>query len=164
MNTLEIVQLLQSDLYTAPTFKGVFPLDRIPTTVFQKPASLIINCSPVSQPGSHWVALFLPANNQPLEYFDSIGRPPLKREIGTVIKNNAIDWLHSNKRLQSPFATTCGQYCILYIQHRCRGESMQQFLNHFSKENLTDNDNLVTEIVNDLFKISLQPLDLSFFN
>lgn len=65
MNTLEIWNTLASNKYTKNYFKGVYPLDCIPKIIKDKPALLVVNLDKSNQPGSHWVAIYLPTKGNP---------------------------------------------------------------------------------------------------
>lgn len=50
-------------------FKGVFPCDSLPNQ-FSLPAIFVINLSPHTEGGTHWVAVYIPVNRIAY-YFDS---------------------------------------------------------------------------------------------
>jgi hypothetical protein len=67
MNTLEINQLL-SDYQC---FIGTFPRDLLPKKQIKKrPCALIVNTDDSTNPGQHWLAIYLDKNNN-AEYLDS---------------------------------------------------------------------------------------------
>ena len=75
MDTLIIRKLLS----IFPCFKGVYPLDLIPS-VKKMPSAIIINTHPSHKPGEHWVCVLIDKYGFG-EYFDSFGLPPLQLKI-----------------------------------------------------------------------------------
>ncbi len=159
MNNIEIDELLCSDRYSAPFFRGVFSSDKIPKTV-QKPACFVANTSKAGESGMHWVAFFVTRTHA--EFFDSYGLKPQKQEFLEFLQANAPTWFYNSKKLQGAISTTCGQYCVLYLMHRCRGVDFQTFLDHFSSLQLHLNDRTANDIVNDFFNTDLAVVDMDF--
>ncbi len=126
-------------------FVGTFPRDLLPEKVNFRPAALVLNTDTSDKPGTHWVAIFLTTNGDG-EYFDSFGFPPLTSDIERFMENNCINgWTTNNITFQTPaLSSTCGHYCILYLTHRCRGMSFQQFIAKFSRNTFL-NDVLATQ-------------------
>jgi len=159
MNTYQLTSILTSDQSVGPTFLGVFPIDKLPKSVkFNPPCSLIVNFDPSSQPGSHWVAIFIPDGDS-CEYFDSYGRDP-PPPILTFLKCQHKKILKNNKQLQSNITSTCGQMCVYYLIWRSRGIRMYDILQSLTLPNV---DELVTGFVNGLFKINTRVVDEHFF-
>ena len=104
-------------------FTGVFPRDRIPT-ITQFPCCFILNSDSSNQPGSHWLAIYLP-NDCCLEFFDSYALPP------SFYGFSFTSTISNNKLLQSNSSNVCGQYCIFYLIQRSRGYSMRDIQNMF---------------------------------
>lgn len=117
MNTQELDFYLRLALPT--TDKVVCALDELPDTVHH-PTALIVNTDPTSQPGSHWVALYIPTNKQQRasDYFDTRGLKPHVLIHRFLSKTNKLGYRMSNRRLQSPFTTLCGAFCIDFLRHR----------------------------------------------
>lgn len=128
MNTLEIWNALASNTYTNNYFKGVYPLDRIPQIIKNKPALLIVNLDKSNSPGSHWVAIYLPIKGNP-EYFDSFGIKPLHNEFLEFFKKNKYTRVLYNKTQLQDFASTvCGQYCCVYLLHKAKNITLKSFI------------------------------------
>ena len=75
MNTIQITRALKQDQFTKKTFCGVFPRNKLPTTIDKYPCGLVANIDPSSEPGTHWVAFYFPSERKG-ELFDSYGKPP----------------------------------------------------------------------------------------
>ena len=75
MNTIQITCALQQDYFTKKTFCGVFPNDKLPTTIKKYPYGLVVNTDPSGMPGTHWISFYFPLEHTG-QYFDSFGNPP----------------------------------------------------------------------------------------
>lgn len=151
MNTQQIQEILENDQYVGPEFKGVYPIDRLPKS---NPGSYVINTAPARHPGQHWVAVYLTPFE--VEYFDSYGGdPPVKLKRwwkGKPCTSNPIP-------LQSPLSSVCGQYCIYYLLHRCRGIEIPTMLMDFGSD-VDYNDQMIYDFVQDRYDIqTLKLLD-----
>lgn len=153
MNTLEIWNTLASNKYTKNYFIGVYPLDRIPKIIKNKPALLIVNHDKSNSPGSHWVAIYLPVKGSP-EYFDSFGIEPLHKEFLKFFKKNKYTRVLYNKtQLQDFVSTVCGQYCCVYLLHKAKNITLKSFIeSNFKRGNFRQNDKKVETLFRRGFK------------
>ena len=71
MDSLQIEKILYSNKYK---FNGVYPCDMIPTPQTY-PTAYIVNNKDSSDPGEHWVALYI-KNSKLVYYFDSLALKP----------------------------------------------------------------------------------------
>lgn len=140
---------LSRNKFTCKYFKGVFPVDKLPTKI-KKPALIIANTDPSTKPGRHWVAFYLPKVGPP-EYFDSIGVPPKQKEFLTFLKKHGTRYKFNNKRLQGALSTTCGNYCGVYLYYRAKKTSFRDFLKLFSNTDFSRNDAKVKEMYERIF-------------
>jgi len=69
MNSIEVENLLLSDVYSSMDFHGVYPRDRLPRTV-DYPSSYVLNTDTSKRPGEHWVAVYFDSLRRG-SYFDS---------------------------------------------------------------------------------------------
>ena len=160
MNTHQIIQLLANDRVTRERFRGVFPSNKIPETVFRRPYCVIFNTAPAPVSG-HWVALYVDLDGKGY-YLDSYGYTP--RKIFTrFFKKNCSEIMYNQRRLQGFLTTTCGYYCIVFLIWMCRGGSMAKFLKQFT-DNLMLNDHSVTHSINRLYNASFRIVDSSFYS
>jgi hypothetical protein len=124
MNTAKIERLLINQ----PDFQGVFSCDTLPTT----PRLLVCNTDPSSEPGEHWIAIYVDKNGRG-EYFDSFGRPPNKY-FETYMNSCCNRWIFNKKKLQSRISSFCGYYCCLFVVLRCRGLDMPKIVGLFTSD------------------------------
>ncbi len=157
MNSVELTHVLQSDVLLTQMFQGVFPCDSIP----QEPvpnSCFVANVDPSSEGGSHWVCFYNDSNK--CYFFDSYGRTPLHHQY---FRNylEKTKYKYNTKRLQSEFSSCCGQYCIFYLMMRARGKRHREVVDYFS-DNYEENDDAVTDWVNEHFDLSLDSIYLEF--
>ena len=142
MNTVQIRQILEADPYTRDVFAGVYPRDRLPRTI-KYPSGHVFNTD--TEEGEHWIAIYVDEHGRG-EYFDSYGLPPLHRTFLNFLNAHCTSWTFNDKQLQELSSKVCGQYCVFFLLHRCRGLSMNTIVNMFG-QNLKDNDVLVYDFV-----------------
>ena len=132
METSDLTHLLTSDAFTrrltCAVYDGVHAADQLHVPL-HRPTALVINTDPSWKPGKHWVAVYIPIRG-PWEYFDSYGEPPLSPFIRQWIDPHP--YIYNNKLLQSPVSDVCGQYCMYYLMHRARGQTMDAILSRFT--------------------------------
>ena len=57
LNNIQILQVLKTDKFSSPLFRGVFSRDQIPLNI-QYPSCLILNTHTSNNVGEHWLAIF----------------------------------------------------------------------------------------------------------
>lgn len=159
MNSSEIRKILKSDAAVAPTFLGVFPIDRLPNIQQRQPSSLVANTDTSDGPGKHWLAMYFDGQGKGI-YFDSYGQGPCTIFEKFMEKNSYV-WRYNTIRLQGPVSSTCGQYCIYFLVHVCRGHSLKEVTDAFDGH--SDNDEAVTDFVNNYFNVDTEVLDTDYF-
>ena len=148
MNNLSITKVLENDIDTKSSFKGVFASDTCPRTL-QRGRCYVINTDPVTFPGRHWVCVYVPQGKGSVEYFDSYGRPPTTVPgIANVLRNRNV--IHNTKQIQSLYSDVCGHYCIYFLKQRCVGRSMHHIVNKFT-DDPRRNDKYVERLIRPLF-------------
>jgi hypothetical protein len=158
MNTGKIFSICKSDSKISPLFCGVFPSDCLPEDS-PRPAAFVINTDPQTEPGAHWVSIYIDGDGCG-DYFDSYGGKPMKT-FKTFLDRNCITWQYSNKRVQTALTSVCGQYCIYFLHFRCRDFSLQSILSRFG-DDFVKNDTDVTNFVNRKYDINTELVDVNF--
>ena len=149
MNTTQLQRAIDCDVEMKEKIIGVFAADDIPHLIRSSSYVLIVNSDTHDLPGSHWIACY--ANNDVLETFDSYGysadslSPFIKRYMNTFTKT-----VNNIKRLQSSNTKVCGQYCLFYLMCRCRGYSMKDITDIFSRDFIL-NDQFVYNFIEERF-------------
>jgi len=147
MNTRQLDAILKTDKITRKQFRGVFPSDQLPVQIHEYPSAYVANVDPSNQPGSHWVAFYF-TQDQHGEFWDSYGQHPKVYNMLFVnfLERNSKQWIMNQRTLQSLDSSVCGEYCIYYLIHRCRGFYMNVVVNHFTQSKRL-NDAIVFEFV-----------------
>ncbi len=161
MNSAQLTKCINADrTVLAIQCAGVYPVNLLPP-VDGLPFSLIANLDPDTQPGSHWVCIYIGMEGR-TEFFDSYGRSPETKEIVQYLKKYGSEKIICcPKRLQGSLSSPCGQYCVYYLYHRLRGDNMNTIVNKFGAD-LEDNDSFVTNWVNNRFELDTKTYDSDF--
>lgn len=123
--------------------------DRLPSN-FSLPAGLIVNLSPSTHPGSHWIAIYIDVRGNGV-YFCSFGMRPKVKSIQNFLKLRCKSVRHNPVQLQRLSSTFCGQYSAVFLFYAFQGVELKTFLKHFSR-NLSLNDNLIVKMFHRLNK------------
>jgi len=129
MNTSQLDHLLMSDPIVRCQFGGVCAADELPLRVPYRPRIYVVNTDNRGQPGRHWVTFYFPKKG-PTEFFDSLGHSPdyYRRRFKSVLLKNGPCYSYNKIRLQPIGDLTCGQYCVYYAVHRCRGWTINKIV------------------------------------
>ena len=151
MDTVQLTLVLRKDRFTRRVFQGVFPSDKLPTSVSSYPALFIANVDTSDKPGSHWVAFYFTKDREG-EFFDSYGLPPTNysKTFTRFLKNNSNSWIFNTVTLQSINSKVCGHYCLYFALCRSRQVNMSTIVNRFSS-NKSRNDFLVKRFIEKRF-------------
>ena len=132
-------------------FLGCFPSDKLPEFPTEFPKSMIINTDKTNQPGDHWVALVLTKDK--CYYFDSMGMPILEENIMNYIEPHYNDIKYSNSRIQDLKSNKCGAFCVCFVLFVTNDKTFKNFLKLFSEKNLSSNDEILNELIQDIIFI-----------
>ena len=83
-----------------------------------KEALFIYNLEPSYMNGSHWVSTYVKDNV--INYFDSFGLPPFQEIVDHAKKKN-LTLLHQNQQIQHLNTTTCGYFCLYFLNEMHKG-------------------------------------------
>lgn len=144
MNTLMIKQFVRP-FQRGSVFKGVFACNQLPFS-FSLPALFIVNLSPSSQPGSHWVSIYIDEQGDAL-YFDSFGLPPRNVDILRFLKLHSKKSMYNKKQVQHLSSIKCGRFACVFAVSILRNIDLKPFFARFSN-NLKINDIVVEGIYN----------------
>ena len=96
-----------------------------------KQALFIYNLEPSYMSGSHWVSTYVRDNV--INYFDSFGLPPFQELVDHAKRKN-LTLLHQNQQLQNLYTTTCGYYCLYFLNEMNKGVDYFDLLQVFSND------------------------------
>ena len=105
-----------------------------------KQALFIYNLEPSYMSGSHWVATYV--KNGIINYFDSFGMPPFQ-EIVDHAKRKNITLLHQSDQIQNLLTTTCGYFCLYFLNEMSKGRSYYDLLKVFNIHNTMKNEKYI---------------------
>ena len=126
--------LLEWCKYLKTPIKNV--LSRDETVPHNHKLSLFIyNLAPSYMNGSHWVAIYV--KDRVIDHFDSFGMPPFQ-EIVHHAKERNLTLLHQNRQIQNLYTSTCGYFCLYFLNEMHKGKSYFDLLGVFDFD--TDNN------------------------
>lgn len=104
--------------------------------------SIVFNLDENSKPGSHWVAVFIDVSKNNIEYFDSLGKKPIKN-ISTnlkIIKKSFSEHfnkpfkIYYNNIIHQKNGAECGVYVVYYIIARLFNYSINDINNNIKDD------------------------------
>ena len=147
MNTEEIFDLMKSDREIRKKFMGVYALDLIPHHL-PIPCFIVVNLDSSEKKGSHWIVLHFQRKH--VEYFDSLGKEPVK-SIHNLLTSNEFIYKYNKKRLQSAYTESCGLFCFYYSYYSCRKIDYNMILSNFTS-NQECNEKIVKNLYSEFTK------------
>ena len=90
--------------------------------------------------GSHWVATFV--ENRKIDYFDSFGLSPFQ-EIVDHAKEKNLTLVHQNDQIQDLNTTTCGYFCLYFLNEMNKGSSYFNLLQVFDVHDTMKNERFI---------------------
>ena len=112
--------------------------ERVPHNHSQ--ALFIYNLEPSYMSGSHWVATYVKDNI--VNYFDSFGMPPFQELVNHAKRNN-LTLLHQNNQIQNISTTTCGYFCLFFMNEMNKGNSYYDLLKVFDIHDTMKNETFI---------------------
>ena len=120
--------LLEWCQYLKIPIKNVLSRDRnVPHN--HKLALFIYNLEPSYMNGSHWVATYVRDNV--INYFDSFGMQPFQELVDHAKRKN-LTLLHQNQQIQNIYTTTCGYFCLYFLNEMHKNGDYFDLLQVFS--------------------------------
>ena len=92
-----------------------------------KVEAYVINLDGYKSIGTHWIALYVKAEN--VTYFDSFGVEHVPKEIKKMIGNKNI--VTNIYRIRVYVSIMCGYFCIRFIDFMLKGKSLLDYTNLF---------------------------------
>ena len=105
-------------------------------------ALFIYNLEPSYMSGSHWVATYVKDNV--INYFDSFGLPPFQQMVNHARKKN-LTLLHQNNQIQNLLTTTCGYFCLYFLNEMNKGKTYFDLLEVFDIYNTVKNEKFLEQ-------------------
>ena len=105
-------------------------------------ALFIYNLEPSYMSGSHWVSTYVKDNV--INYFDSFGLPPFQEIVNHARKKN-LTLLHQNNQIQNINTTTCGYFCLYFLNEMNKGISYFNLLKVFDIHDTIKNEKFIEQ-------------------
>ena len=116
---------------TKQAFLGVYPIDKLPSSIPHFPTFLIVNTHAHNLGGEHWKAIFIDKNRCG-EVFDSLAQPT--SDILTRWMNRwTRKWKTNRKTVQHASSSTCGAFALNYVLTRLTFSSLEAFSRSFNR-------------------------------
>lgn len=135
-------------------FLGVCSADQL-QNIYENDKFVIVNSECHCYKTGHWICCYFKSNRYC--FFDSYGYNPLYYK--KIVYPNGV-YIHQRNRFQSKFATTCGMYCIYFVDFLTNGGTFNQFIQQFDIEDLEKNDYFVCNYVNEIYETNFSVLDI----
>ena len=152
LTNFEIQEYYQNE----PRFNGVFSRDNLPNTI--KNCAYVIILDEYRDIGTHWVALYIntaePSSkerNKTITFFDSFGVEHIPREIIKFIGNKQSSSAKARNqkiitnifRIKAYHSIMCDYFCIGFISFMFNGNSLTDYTNLFSPNDLKKNGDII---------------------
>ena len=105
-----------------------------------KQALFIYNLEPAYMSGGHCVATYVKDNV--INYFDSFGMPPFQEMVNHAKKKN-LTLLHQKNQIQNIQTTTCGYFCLYFLNEMNKGNSYYDLLQVFDINDTMKNESFI---------------------
>ena len=103
-------------------------------------ALFIYNLEPSYMSRSHWVSTYMKDNV--INYFDSFGLPPFQEIVNHARKKN-LTLLHQNNQMQNINTTTCGYFCLYFLNEMNKGKTYFDLLKVFDIHDTMKNEKFI---------------------
>lgn len=134
---------IQNKLKKINQFKGVFPINHLNKSLLEKDENifLIINTDSCRGVGLHW--FILEKYKGKIYIFDSLGSILNNYKIIKRIFKKKI--VHNKSQIQDVTSSSCGEFCLLFINLRLIGFSYNEILSFFDK-NVEYNEKILKKL------------------
>jgi len=139
MKAFQIVKRLER----VKNFLGVFSSDNLPI-IKSSPCLLVVNIDGENLPGSHWIGVRI--STQQIEIYDSLCLKSYPQPLLDLFNSKPLKRL---PQIQPAESYLCGLYACFFILSRDI-YSLQHLCSFFSK-NLTENDLILYQLLNELW-------------
>ena len=119
-----------------PKFNSLYSRNKLPKI---KDGAYVINLDGYKSIGTHWINLYLNAEN--VTHFDSFGVEYIKKKKKKkFIGNKNIINIY---RIQTCYLIMCGYFCIAFIDSMLKGKSLLDYTKLFAPNDYEKNDKII---------------------
>jgi len=143
----ELTTTSDLDLMRIGKSLGVRPLqvlavDQLAHVIARRDCSYIINMDYSSGPGTHWTAIYSGPAQRYTVYFDPFGSDADPRVI-QFMKRLKKKPIGLSVISQDPKATSCGYWCLYFLNEMRKGVSPPKFLSQISASDTKSNEQML---------------------
>ena len=124
-------------------FNGVYSRNNLPKI---KDGAYVINFDEYESIGTHWIALYVIAEN--VTCFDSFGVERIPKETKKFIENKNI--ITNIYRIQPHNSIMCGYFCIGFIDFLLKVKILLDYTNLYSPNDYEKNGKIILNIFSNL--------------
>ena len=150
LSNYQIMLVTSSHVCTSDKPSGVYAIDTFPQKPKKYPTFWIINTVKASEKYGHWFSVFFPHQNQPSEFYCSLGKKPEDYStnlVSILIANGDGRYKLCNDQSQPEDSLTCGYFCLWFVDQRCRNYSYETCMLKLTKNDLVSNEKKVVDYV-----------------
>ena len=126
---------IQKYYHNEPKLNEVYSKNNLPKI---KDGTYVINLDESESIGTHWIALYVIAEN--VTYFDSFGVEHIPKEIRQFIRHKNITT--NIYRIHVYDSVICGYFCLGFIDLMLKGKSLLEYTHFFSPNEYKKNDKI----------------------
>lgn len=127
------------------------------TPVRQQPRAYVVNTDPANKPGQDWIGVW--TENDTCKLLDSYTLSLSTYEFITPFVEWLKQWSQVRKNprsSQSVKTASCGDYAIVYLLFKARGQSIDDFLAMFSEHSYLENDDKVGDLLKEIIQAQIK--------
>ena len=120
--------------------------ERLPKKPTHTPCGYIVNTDPQDKPGKHWLGIW--KKGDVCEVMESFALPLEYYQVEPLNEWIVIHWKYvvtNTMSLQAVNSKSCGHYALMYLEEKTNGQTLQEFLNQFSKHDYVANEHKVVQ-------------------
>lgn len=137
ISSTQLEDLCENDPFLQPHFAGILAADELPHLEGDMEQGMIVNTQSREKDGEHWIGLWVNPEERTCELLDSFAFKDLDYFTdGHLIKNWLKQWKKVKKLpfpLQSPLSQSCGNFALLFLLSRARGQTFEDYRRKFKK-------------------------------
>lgn len=133
LSSRQLDMVLRRNIFTRPSFIGVFAADQISKIKSTKkyPHCFIINTDPLQRIGRHWQCCWVQSPSH-AEFFCSLGQTPTA-ELAKYLAQFKTLKTNEDQQIQADTADTCGFYCLYFLLSKAQDLSYEHILETLRK-------------------------------
>lgn len=150
----QLLDLVEKDPPIKRVFGGIYAYDQLPNIKKTKSdTAIIINSSPSTSPGTHWLLAYIKPKLKTIIWFDSFGHKPEYYGRRLAKWTEGYKLYSSRKVIQAENSHYCGLFVLYFLYYLSRGVKIEKILQKFSRH-LHSNDCIVSRFAWNKFRFN----------